>query len=32
MKPELYGLILTGGQSTRMGRDKAEIAYGDKPQ
>ena len=32
MTPELYGLILTGGQSTRMGRDKAEITYGDQPQ
>lgn len=24
----LYGLVLTGGQSTRMGADKAALAYG----
>lgn len=29
---ELYGLILIGGSSTRMGRDKAAIQYHDKPQ
>jgi len=29
---ELYGLILMGGSSTRMGRDKAAIQYHDKPQ
>ena len=32
MTPDVYGLILTGGQSSRMGRDKAEIAYGNEPQ
>ncbi|GAA4470231.1 hypothetical protein GCM10023189_58480 [Nibrella saemangeumensis] len=28
----LLGLVLTGGQSTRMGRDKATLAYHGKPQ
>ena len=28
----LYGLVLTGGKSTRMNRDKASISYYDKPQ
>ena len=32
MLPDLYALILTGGQSSRMGRDKAEIAYGEQAQ
>jgi molybdopterin-guanine dinucleotide biosynthesis protein A len=27
--PPLYGLLLAGGRSTRMGRDKAQLAYGD---
>jgi molybdopterin-guanine dinucleotide biosynthesis protein A len=27
--PPLYGLLLAGGHSTRMGRDKAQLAYGD---
>ena len=30
--PILYGLILSGGKSTRMGRDKALIAYHGKSQ
>lgn len=30
--PPLYGLILSGGKSQRMGRDKGEIAYHDRPQ
>lgn len=29
--PELYGLILTGGKSSRMGFDKNLIAYHKKP-
>lgn len=28
----LYGLVLAGGKSTRMGKDKAGIVYMDKPQ
>ncbi len=28
----LYGLVLTGGASARMGRDKAGIAYQGTPQ
>jgi molybdenum cofactor guanylyltransferase len=28
----LYGLVLMGGQSSRMGRDKSGIVYHDKPQ
>jgi molybdopterin-guanine dinucleotide biosynthesis protein A len=33
MKEEnIYGLILTGGKSTRMGEDKAYIHYHGKPQ
>jgi molybdopterin-guanine dinucleotide biosynthesis protein A/molybdopterin converting factor small subunit len=27
--PPLYGLVLAGGRSTRMGRDKATLTYGD---
>jgi molybdopterin-guanine dinucleotide biosynthesis protein A len=30
--PVLYGLILSGGKSTRMGRDKALISYHGKSQ
>lgn len=31
--PEIYGLVLTGGKSSRMGKDKAFITYHDnKPQ
>jgi molybdopterin-guanine dinucleotide biosynthesis protein A len=32
MIPEVYGLILAGGSSTRMRRDKAALAYGGKSQ
>jgi molybdopterin-guanine dinucleotide biosynthesis protein A len=28
----LYGLVLAGGRSTRMGRDKASLPYGGRPQ
>jgi molybdenum cofactor guanylyltransferase len=28
MSPPLYGLVLTGGRSSRMGRDKAALPYG----
>jgi molybdenum cofactor guanylyltransferase len=30
--PPLYGLLLTGGRSTRMKRDKARLEYAGKPQ
>ena len=30
--PDIYGLILTGGHSTRMGIDKSLIHYHGKPQ
>jgi molybdopterin-guanine dinucleotide biosynthesis protein A len=30
--PEVYGLILSGGRSTRMGTDKGELAYHGMPQ
>ena len=29
---KLNGLILTGGRSTRMGQDKSQIIYHNKPQ
>lgn len=32
MKPALYGLILCGGQSSRMGEDKSLLNYHGKPQ
>ncbi|WDS37745.1 NTP transferase domain-containing protein [Pseudoxanthomonas sp.] len=28
----LHGLVLAGGYSTRMGRDKAQLSYGRQPQ
>ena len=31
-KPELYGLLLMGGKSIRMGHDKGLINYHGKPQ
>lgn len=31
-KPKIKGLVLTGGKSTRMGRDKSVIEYHGKPQ
>ena len=30
--PQLYGLVLAGGKSTRMGSDKGLIQYHDRPQ
>lgn len=30
--PPLYGLVLAGGESRRMGRDKGSIRYHDDPQ
>lgn len=30
--PELYGLVLTGGRSSRMGRDKSRLHYHGIPQ
>lgn len=30
--PPLYGLVLTGGKSTRMKRDKALLTYSDSPE
>jgi len=30
--PQLFGLVLAGGKSRRMGTDKGSIAYHDKPQ
>jgi molybdopterin-guanine dinucleotide biosynthesis protein A len=32
MSQELFGLVLAGGHSTRMRRDKAVLDYGGKPQ
>lgn len=31
-KHELYALVLSGGKSTRMGLEKSEIQYFNKPQ
>ncbi len=30
--PDLIGIVLAGGESTRMGRDKSELQYHDKMQ
>lgn len=30
--PPLFGLVLSGGRSTRMGRDKATLAYAGRSQ
>jgi len=32
MRNGLYGLVVCGGQSSRMGTDKSEIVYYQKPQ
>lgn len=31
MEAKLYGLVLAGGKSTRMGKDKTTLVYRDKP-
>lgn len=30
--PKIYGLVLAGGKSTRMGSDKGRLNYRDRPQ
>jgi molybdopterin-guanine dinucleotide biosynthesis protein A len=30
--PEIYGLVLCGGNSSRMGTDKSMLSYYEKPQ
>jgi Molybdopterin-guanine dinucleotide biosynthesis protein A len=30
--PPIYGLLLSGGASRRMQRDKAQLAYAGQPQ
>jgi molybdopterin-guanine dinucleotide biosynthesis protein A len=30
--PDIFGLVLVGGRSSRMGRDKATLEYAGKPQ
>ena len=32
LKDKLYGLVLSGGKSTRMGEDKGLLSYHGKPQ
>ena len=32
MKTKIFGLILAGGKSSRMGNDKGNISYHSKPQ
>ena len=32
MSAPLYGLVLAGGRSSRMGKDKAALSYSGKPQ
>ncbi len=32
MGKEIYGMVLAGGRSERMGRDKAQLAYGGRTQ
>lgn len=31
-RPNLNGLVLAGGKSTRMGKDKTQLVYYEKPQ
>jgi molybdopterin-guanine dinucleotide biosynthesis protein A len=32
LRPPVYGLVLTGGKSTRMKKDKAMLRFHNKPQ
>ncbi|MDX1545013.1 MAG: NTP transferase domain-containing protein, partial [Christiangramia sp.] len=32
METKLYGLVLAGGKSSRMGMDKGDLKYHGKPQ
>lgn len=32
IRPPVYGLVLTGGKSTRMKKDKSVLCFHDKPQ
>lgn len=32
VNPPLFGLVLAGGKSSRMGKDKSQLIYSQKPQ